>query len=256
MYPRSVDVRGISEAGRWVRRWTQRPDAAVRLLCFPWAGGAAAAFRSWAAGLPPSVDVCAVEYPGRAAREEEAPLESVAALARGCAAEVGALLDRPFVVLGYSLGALVAFEWLRALQAAGGPSPHHLVVCARRAPHLGASHPPLHLLPDAALAEAVSRRFGAIPELLLREPELLARFLAPLRADLRAVETYAWAPGPPLQAPLLALGGTRDDDVGAGDLQAWDRHTAGPFHAGQVEAGHFFLESPRLRAALLERLVP
>jgi medium-chain acyl-[acyl-carrier-protein] hydrolase len=251
-----VDVRGISETGRWVRRWTKRPDAAVRLLCFPWAGGAAAAFRSWAAGLPPSVDVCAVEYPGRAGREEEAPLETVAALARGCAPEVGALLDRPFGVLGYSLGALVAYEWLRALQAAGGPAPLHLLVCARRAPHLVGGHPPLHLLEDAALADTVGRRFGAIPDLLLREPELLGRFLAPLRADLRAVETYAYAPGPPLRAPLTALGGTRDDDVGAGDLVAWDRHTAGPFHAEQVEAGHFFLESPRLRDALLERLVP
>jgi surfactin synthase thioesterase subunit len=239
-----------------MRRWAPRPDAAVRLLCFPWAGGTAAAYRPLSAGLPPSVELCAVEYPGRAAREAEAPLESVAALAEGCAEEAGALLDRPFVVLGYSLGALVAFEWLRALQAAGGPAPRHLVVCARRAPHLGGRHPPLHHHPDAALAEAVSRRFAAIPDLLLQEPELLARFLAPLRADLRAVETYAYAPGPPLHAPLTALGGTRDDDVGDGELRAWSRHTDGAFHAESLEAGHFFLDAPRLRELLVERLVP
>ena len=159
-------------------------------------------------------------------------------------------------MLGYSLGALVAFEWLRALQAGGGPAPRHLVVCARRAPHLGGSHPPLHQHGDAALAEAVGRRFAALPDLLLREPELLARFLAPLRADLRAVETYAWAPGPPLHAPLTALGGSRDDDVGPGELAAWACHTDGPFHAESLEAGHFFLDAPRLRALLIERLLP
>jgi surfactin synthase thioesterase subunit len=47
------------------------------------------------------------------------------------------LLDRPCVVFGHSLGAILAFECARKLAQQGGPTPRHLIVSARGAPHLG-----------------------------------------------------------------------------------------------------------------------
>jgi len=212
------------------------------------------AFRPWAGSLPSWVEVCAVEYPGRGSREAEPLEDDVQALASAFAAVAPPLLDRPFAVLGYSLGALVAYEWLRRLQAEDGPAPAHFFACARRAPHLRSRGPPLHRLSTDELVAELERRFDAIPDLLLGEPELLERFLLPLRADLRAVETYAHVEGEPLACSLSAYGGLRDPDVPEAELQAWSSHTRGRFRAEQLDAGHFFLGEPRLRNLVLDDL--
>ena len=246
----------MHEAGtaRWTRCWTPRRSGAVRLICFPWAGGSAAAFRPMAQRLP-GLEVWTVEYPGRGSREAEAALGDVGALAQGCAPELEEVLDEPFAVLGYSLGALVGYEWVRGLAARGHRPPRHFFACARRAPHLPPAVPFLHRLGDGELVAALGTRFDAVPDLLLGEPELLSRFLAPLRADLRAVETYAYAPGPRIACSLTAVGGGRDGEVSTDTLAAWSAHTEGPCAVEVLaDAGHFFLGEPRLHALVVEAL--
>ena len=46
-------------------RFARKPDARVRLYCFPYAGGSSGVFQSWAHAAPPWLDVVAVELPGR-----------------------------------------------------------------------------------------------------------------------------------------------------------------------------------------------
>jgi surfactin synthase thioesterase subunit len=236
---------------RWIKRWNARPLAVARLFCFPWAGGAAVAFRRWGTVFPPTIEVCAIEYPGRGSREAEPPLDEVASLASGVADAAKPLLDRPFGVLGYSLGALVAYEWLRLL-GPRGVVPLHFFPCARRAPHFVHDAEEFIHLATGDFVRAVQRRFQAIPEPLLNEPEILERLIVPLRADLRAVDGYRYMPGPPLLCPVSAFSGSRDPDVTAHELAAWAEHTQGRFTSEQLDAGHFFLDSPRLRLALIE----
>ena len=45
----------------------------LRLVCFPFAGGTAALYRRWRDALPATVEVCAVELPGRGLRIGEPP---------------------------------------------------------------------------------------------------------------------------------------------------------------------------------------
>ena len=53
-----------SARGDWIR-WDERhPDASLRLICLPHAGGAASAFRGWARDLGPRIEVLPIQYPG------------------------------------------------------------------------------------------------------------------------------------------------------------------------------------------------
>jgi surfactin synthase thioesterase subunit len=113
---------------------------------------------------------------------------------------------------------------------------------------------PTHALPDEELLTEIQGRFSPIPEVLLRERELLARFLVPLRADLVAVETYEYRPGDPLPFPITALGGRNDRDVTAEELAGWSAHTRGGFGVEQLEGGHFLADSPRLQELVLRSL--
>src|SRR5512147_3046207 len=88
----------------------------LRLFCFPYAGGGAAVFARWAELLPPEIELCRVQLPGRETRWREAPLTSLPHLTDTLAEEIHAYLDQPFAFFGHSLGALTSFELARQLR--------------------------------------------------------------------------------------------------------------------------------------------
>src|SRR5690349_1621425 len=85
------------------------PRARLRLFCFPYSGGAAWAYRDWQS-LPPDIDVCGIELPGRGKRLREAPLNKMSLAVELVAKEIISLLDRPYAFFGHSMGAIMAFE--------------------------------------------------------------------------------------------------------------------------------------------------
>ena len=102
------------------------------LICFPPAGAGAGFFREWAGSLP-GIRIVPVQLPGREERFGETPEEDAAAIARNIATAIAAEgWDRP-VLLGYSYGALLAFETALRLEAHGprGPANHATADCRR-----------------------------------------------------------------------------------------------------------------------------
>src|SRR5262245_18025655 len=85
---------------------------ARRLVCLPYAGGSALAYRSWSAALP-SVDVCAYELPGRGGRIGEKLTCDARALVGEIASALQPLL--PVAIFGHSLGGSLAVEVSRAV---------------------------------------------------------------------------------------------------------------------------------------------
>jgi acyl transferase domain-containing protein len=66
---------------RWVPSRNEGAAVRCRLFCFPHAGGNAAFYRPLRRFMPPEIDLCPVELPGRAARLGEPPFTSISALA-------------------------------------------------------------------------------------------------------------------------------------------------------------------------------
>jgi surfactin synthase thioesterase subunit len=229
------------EAGSaWLACRQRRPDATVRLYCFPHSGGSAGEYVRWSDGLP-GVEVWGLQLPGRGPRLAEAPYRRIEALVD---AMVGAVaFQPPFAFFGHSLGAVVAFETARALCDRGGPRPEALILSAYHAPHLPSTSPQVHGLPDEQLWPIVERQFGALSPELHDDPDFRQLVLAYHRADFEMIESYRWAEGPPLSVPLTVVGGTEDypEDM----LTAWRRHTTGPFALQLFTGGHFYLRNQR-----------
>jgi medium-chain acyl-[acyl-carrier-protein] hydrolase len=229
---------------RWITRPRPSPRARLRLLCLPHAGGGASSFRGWADALPPEVEVCPVQLPGRENRIAEPAFDRVPPLTEALADAVEPLLSLPFALFGHSNGALIGFELARTLRARGRPGPVHLFASGRRAPDVSLNRPPTHHLPDAELL-ADLQELGGIPPQLLEHPELLAVLLPTLRADVAIHETYAFQEQPPLAFPITAYGGLADPRTPLASLEAWGRHTAGPFVTRLFPGGHFYLQEQR-----------
>src|SRR4051812_17390001 len=160
----------------------KRPAAKVRLLCFAHAGGSATAFATWHRELPKDIELCIVQLPGRDQRRDEPHRLDMKPLVVELLGLLAEAHDRRVALFGYSLGALIAFEYARAVRRAGAGEPDHLFVGARKGPRLQ-KDTPVSGLPDAGFIGEMTRRYEGIPKVILDDPELLAYFLPTIRAD-------------------------------------------------------------------------
>jgi medium-chain acyl-[acyl-carrier-protein] hydrolase len=220
------------------------PDAQqadVRLVCLPYAGGGSAVYYRWRATMPGGVDLVPICLPGREGRVGEPIGPDLKTVAIQVADEITPQLDRPFVLLGHSMGAWLAFELARELRCRAARLPGLLVVAASEPPDAPRPAEPLHVLPDEEFLRRLQQRFDGIPPAVRDNPELLQLLLPMLRADVRLVETYQCEPQPPLDVEILALGGTDDPSVSAAGLAGWRAHTTQKFSARLLPGDHFFL---------------
>ncbi|NGO72894.1 thioesterase II family protein [Streptomyces boncukensis] len=221
----------------WLRAYAPAPDAPIRLVCLPHAGGSASFWRPVATALSPKVDVVAVQYPGRQDRRHEPFVDDLHELARRVHDVLAALEDRPTALFGHSMGATLAFEVAQLME------PHrpavHLFVSGRRAPSVQRDES-MHLRDDDALL-AEMRAMDGTDSALLQDEEIMRMALPVVRNDYRAAETYTWTPGEPLSCPVTALVGDDDPKAAVPEVEAWARHSSGPFAMEVVSGGHFAL---------------
>jgi medium-chain acyl-[acyl-carrier-protein] hydrolase len=232
----------------WLLCPRPNPGAGLRLVCLPYSGGRASNFNSLAAELPSDVELCAIEYPGHGRRLREPLLTDLRKLVEQVADVLAERVRQPFVMLGYSIGALIGFEVARQLVRHGWPGPQALFVAASKAPHIRPVRPALHELSRAELIEGLHRLAGAHNSLLDNE-ELVDVMLPVLRADLALDETYTYEPDDLLDCPIAAFGGEEDWSLPRPSLEAWREQTTGDFTIAMLPGGHFFLESARTQFA-------
>ena len=207
--------------------------------------------------MPTDVEVCAVQLPGRENRFTEAPLRSWPVLVNRLVDALRPWFDRPFALLGHSMGAIVAFELARAGQTRMGLVPLHLFVAGRNGPQMARALDHLAGLEDQKLIEEL-RRLGGTPQAVLEDPELMQLLLPVLKADFGLCAAYRHLDGEPLRCPITAMGGLNDPHTDFDGLQAWRNQTSRAFAVRMVPGDHFFLATHRVLAArmIAENLIP
>lgn len=224
----------------WLRRFAQGPAEAPRLICFPHAGGSASYYLPVARALAGDADVVAVQYPGRQDRRLEPCIDTIEGLADSLTPLLRDGEPRSTAFFGHSMGATLAFEVARRLEA-DGVVLSALFVSGRRAPSTVRDERD-HLLDDERLLSEVRSLSGTDPQ-VFADDELVRMVLPAMRNDYKAAETYRYRPGPPLRCPVFALIGTEDPKVNLAEADAWATHTLGSFQRHAYSGGHFFLNS-------------
>ncbi|WP_040726469.1 type I polyketide synthase [Nocardiopsis chromatogenes] len=261
--PSTPEAQGAAGAGpRRLIRFEARPESAVRLYCFPYAGGGSAAFRDWARTAPDWLDVVAVEPAGRADRPaSEPPCDDVRYL-REVAEEVRADAGTdPVVFCGLSSGAAAAVDLLGGPLADWAHGGRLAALCA-----VGRSP----VTPGAAAPECPPDSYLMVPEEVRDDaewrrsalPVLMADLEADRRAEDRIAERMRRGPTALLDCPIQVHCGTEDPSFPAASAGEWARVSGNPLTEVRLhEGGHDFMLVHRRRildqvAALLERLLP
>jgi surfactin synthase thioesterase subunit/glycosyltransferase involved in cell wall biosynthesis len=228
--------------------WFPGADSAagLRLFWFPHAGGGAAQ-----GGKIVGAEICPVRLPGREARLNEAPFESMSALVSALAAAIEPYLAQPFAFFGHSMGAAVAFELARLLRSRGKPLPNVLIASAARAPQFRRGHVPPQAPADEQLVEEL-RRLEGMPAEVLDDPAVLRAILPALKADAALYRNYVYSEDAPLDCPIRAYGGVNDPNICREHLEGWADQTTAGFRMRRFPGGHFYLRAER--AALLRAI--
>ncbi|HKW98264.1 MAG TPA: alpha/beta fold hydrolase [Bryobacteraceae bacterium] len=222
----------------WFPSAADSAQARLRLFCFPYAGGGVGLFRGWAESLPHGIAVCPARLPGRETRLSEPPIDRLDQLIGQLADAITTYLDRPFALFGHSLGAAIAFELARVLHCRN-QMPKCLFVAGARAPQLRRDYVPPPAPSDEELLNEL-RRLDGIPKELLENRELIELTMPALRADSAIYRNYTYSEAPPLDCPIRAYGGERDERITRRDIEGWAEQTTQTFAAEMLPGGHFF----------------
>lgn len=237
-----------TQPGHWVVVVSPRPQAKLRLICFPYAGGNASVFRGWSELLPPEIELCAIQPPGRQERSHEPLLQTVEEMVAGIVPALLPYLDRPFATFGHCIGAMVMYEVVRALEKGHQLVPEHVFAS-------GALPPRYYLLPPVATrAEGIDfvnvlRRIGFADDLILGDEESARELLPAVQSDFELAICYECASPSPLRSPITSFCG-REDQLGPPErTAAWKDMSTSRFEQVVFPGEHYFI-IPERRALL------
>ena len=218
----------------------------VNLVCFHHAGGGSASFhalRQALADMGADVALQVATLPGRESRRAEPRHVDADSCVHALADELEEQLTRPHVLLGHSMGALLAYSLAQQRISRGQRPPEAVIVASCRTPHQPAPAENLQSMDDYQLAVRLAR-YGGLPAEILDRPDWLALLMPIVRDDLRIFQSFLPSDEPPLPCPLFIFGGCDDPLAPLDTLAAWQTHSLQPHPVRLYHGGHFLLRSP------------
>jgi surfactin synthase thioesterase subunit len=209
----------------------------VFLLHF--AGGNSYSFNFLKPFLPKDFDFHLLELPGRGRRIKEGLLSKEAEAIDDLLKQINLLRnDKPYIIFGHSMGALLALQITKKLEEKGD-FPKQLIVAGNAGPGTGDTDKCRSTMNDDELKEELLSLGGVSNEIL--ENEDLFSFFSPImRSDFKILEDSE-----PLGAdfkvstPIVALMGDKEET--AENIENWKNFTSGAFRSYLLPGNHFFI---------------
>ena len=234
----------------WIVETPTNETLSLKMVCFPPTGAGPSFYTSWSSHVAQfGIQLLLVQLPGWEGRETETAVHTLQEIVENVAGElVHRLEDRKFVLLGHSMGSLLAFETAHQLHA-HSLRPIHMFLSAWYAPTLPFPHP-------EDLKNVSKRMFADLKQVIeagddffkyaigehafnptflddtiLSNRILLLRLLPAIEATFNIIQKYRCENRDPLPCGITVFGGKSDPFVGPRLLGEWKR---------QVAAGHRF----------------
>jgi acyl transferase domain-containing protein/surfactin synthase thioesterase subunit/acyl carrier protein len=255
----SVATASPAVSSSWLVVVGPRPVPRMRLFCFPFAGGGSAVYRNWVQSVDPSIEVIAIEPPGRLSRINEQPVSDLDEFVEKLVSEMRNLLDRPFAFFGHCLGGLTMYETARRLIHSTKVRPCHLFASGARPPDRIADEDsfeaqliddlmnlvefrinlPLFAQPDDVFARIIRHFNIRATEQLLEDPELRRLMLPVIRAEFKMASDYEYVSEQPWEIPITCFAARGDPYVSRRHVLGWGRFTNSRFQVHIREGAHF-----------------
>ena len=232
------------------------PDAKIRLIGIPYAGGGPLVFQSWVSKLPSFVELGILQLPGRSARLKEPFYTRMEEMLEHLVPDILPFVQKPFAFFGHCVGGVQAFEIAQRLRRDHEVQVEHLFVAGGRSPQVynetqfaidvqqfnhetGKAE---HELEDADFVEMLREVNFANNKALFEDSEMRSLMLPIIQADYEINNYYRYNTHPQLDAPITAIGGRIDPYVTGEHIIGWGKHTTKDFKAHFCAGDHYFME--------------
>ena len=187
------------------------------------------------------INLFAIELPGHGTRLSEKPIDNFKAIIDDISKAALPLLSTPYIVFGHSMGAILAFEFIRHLRKKNVSIPVHMFLSAQEGAKFKHNNPK-YLLSDHEFIEYLRKKSGTA-EKILASKELMDCLLPMLRLDHKFSETYHvdYQEESPLNCPITIFSGL-EDDIKEEALKIWGSETQDQFNIEYFPGGHFFIQ--------------
>ncbi len=217
------------------------------IFLLPYGGASAASFRFYVDRFPRRVGcVVPVELAGRGKRAHEQSAKSI----QECAALALRQVDTTgegYILHGHCMGALLAFEAIKLIEAGGGQLPRFMVASGRNAPrHVNKWLRGVVELDDRSFFREL-QGIGGVPKGL--SFAMAQQFLNVVRSDQAMARNYD--PGDArINVPILVLAGRDDPMTNAAAVAEWEDYTSKRVSIEWLDGAHHFILDQADRVAL------
>jgi Predicted thioesterase involved in non-ribosomal peptide biosynthesis len=210
----------------------------IQLLLLPFAGGSSASFHKLLPYISPQIEVAAVEYAGRGKRIGEPLIEDYDLFLEDSAKQINECIDdRQFAVLGYSLGAAIAYDLIanRYLKR----QPIHAFMCARGSLKKTSKS---QLFADLSGQEFLQKmeELGGMDERILNNKRFLDIYMRPVKADYRIWSQFTYCEKN-LKLPCDITAVYCSKDSLSDGIAEWESMTDGKVDYYEMGHNHFFI---------------
>jgi surfactin synthase thioesterase subunit len=218
----------------------------MKLLLFPFAGGNSYSYTPLIKHFPKSIRPVTVELPGRGTRIDE-PLKSSVDEIISDIFEKYNKVGADYSIFGHSFGTLLGILFARQMIDSKLEPPRHLFFSGHGWPGCQSELKFSQLSNEDFLNEM--RQLGGSPDEVLNNTEIMDFFLPILRSDFKALESYKYQSGLPLDIPITLLCGEDDGNTTDENLQLWKNETTAQVEMLKFPGNHFFLFEQPLEIA-------
>lgn len=245
----------IAHRTSWLRPYDSDSEAEATVFLFHYSGGGVSMYSRWPDWTPPSVQCRRVQLPGRQDREAERPFTAIGPLVDAvCDVLAGELDDRPFVLFGHSMGALLAYRVALTLERSAAQHPALVGVSGWAPEGFQGPNRSLAGATDETIANLIER-LGAAPAEDLARTALPPSSVTAMRADLAVCASYL-DDGLAVRCPLVAYAGREDPFLAPGAMRSWQARGSPFLGVREFPGGHFFIhdQGPGIAADLVQLL--
>ncbi|MBA4537129.1 thioesterase [Bacillus aquiflavi] len=212
----------------------------VRLFCLPYAGGSSFIFSRWKTYLHPAIEIIPLELAGRGRRINEPLISNFEEMVNDIFKTIkNDLSDLPYIILGHSMGGLLAYELAYRILQSNSKMPILIILSGIEPPKLR-KRKVISTLPDEEFVKEVLS-IGGTPKNIFANKEASDIFISILRADFKLVESYVAQDYKPLDVDLMIFNGERDYSTTFPRVKEWKKYTNKSCQMINFEGGHFFI---------------
>jgi len=196
---------------------------------------------NWAKQLPDSVELIAVQPPGRTTRMFESAYTDMDNLTNDLLKVIQKHINKPYVLFGHSLGSRIAFELMAKLKNNGLVLPEYFIASGSRGPNKTIIKKSIYNLPEEEFVVELKTLNGT-PEEILQNKELMELYIPLLRADFQIADTYSCSSDVKFDCPVSVFGGEDDDEISFSDLSSWNDFFLHEAEVKMLPGNHFFID--------------